>query len=90
MQYEELQEAVEEAQPAMYNSRLKDLRNADLKEGKVQKRPEACPAFEQRSAQQTHRSGTTKSFNYGKQGHIRRYCRQKNADSRHCGFARSG
>ncbi len=35
VQYEELQEAVFEPQPAMYKSRLKNWRKADLRESKV-------------------------------------------------------
>ncbi len=97
VQYEELQEAVEEPQPVMYNSRLKNWRNVDLRESKVQKRPEACPVFERRSAQQKRRSGPTKSFNRnikcfncGRQGHIKGDCRRKNIESRHCSISKGG
>ncbi len=63
MQYEELQKAVEEPQPAMHNSRLKSWRNADLRGSKVQKRPEAIPEFGRWRVKQNNRLSPTKSFN---------------------------
>ncbi len=56
VQYEELQKAVEEPQPAMYNSRLKSWRNAGLRGSKVQKRPEASPGLKCRSVRRNNRS----------------------------------